>query len=500
MSLPTMTQTKTFTITNTKLLVATAALAAACSLAFIVAPLAGFTSSVVNSPQDTTKTASIPTSPRPSLTVPKNTDANPSVVCADTDGGKIPAVAGTVSLFNPKGLFIVSTDTDSCVDDDTVKEYFCDSPPNTDPQSYTFEKIPCGLGNKCLAGECKLAPRLTVGIDKDTPEANNHVMGAVGVTIAKLFIATSSSPENVNVSQIVTSFAVSPGAEVFLKNIRLIDNDSGKQVGPTVPAPSAMVNGKNAQFKNYTHAAFSGFNLVIPKGLTKTLFVMADFETYGNSGATTTGQTFTPALLTTFSGNAADVSAVGVGSTSGLPAFTVVSANHQDGARAKEITLYRAKLIAAWANDTPSGPSAPSAAQRVAKFVLTNFANSGTYPATIQTINLSLLDSNITATATRTLYIYKDSPATTELGSFNYLAGQRFFGNSAINDANFTDVEISSGSSKTFYATMDTTDFYANSAFSVSVEDTGVVWSDGITKNITLMGRTLPFNFKTFTY
>ncbi len=531
MSYPPVTQTKTFTVTNTKLMVATAALAFASGLSFMLAPQMDFdfsNSSATDSSQNTTEVAYAPTgaeyqeasgeageqnasgepgSPDPGASIspdqaPQIQPVQFDLLCSDTDGGNAPNTFGIVSLKTKNGIEL-ATEKDVCIDPKTVKEYFCDSAPGADPQSFVFQNEACDDGYRCANGECKQAPRLIAGVHFSTPATNNYVMGSVGIPIAKFFLETTSTLENVTVTQLVASFDVSLGAAAFLKNIRLIDNDTGKQLGQTIAAPSTVVNGKNAGFKNYTHAVFTGLNLTItpsPKNVVKILTVMADFATYDGAGANATGQTISPALLTTFSGNEADVSVTGVGVTSGLPAFTIISSNHQDGARAKELTLYRAKLTAAWAADTPVGPNSPSAAQLVAKFVLTNLANAGTYAATVQTINLGFLDSNVPATLSRLLSIYKDSLATTELARFSYLAGQRFFGDSAITDVNFTDVAISSGSSKTFYATLDTSDFGANQTLSARVPEKGVEWSDGVTRNIFMMGGALPLDFKTFNY
>ena len=69
-----------------------------------------------------------------------------------------------------------------------------------------------------------------------------------------------------------------------------------------------------------------------------------------------------------------------------------------------------------------------------------------------------------------------------------------------IADGNFTDVPISSGAVKTFYATLDTTDAASTKTLSVRIPSAGVTWTDGVSTSLTAMVLDLPLVYKSFTY
>ncbi len=360
---------------------------------------------------------------------------------------------------------------------------------------------------------------LMVQIDSDTPVANNYLMGATDQTIGK-FQLTASSTEAVNITQLIVSARFSTGATGTMANIRLVDADTGLQVGPTVSSFSDTVAGTSSGTTTYSHATFSGMNLTIPKGISKTLGLKVDFTTYEGGGFSTTGQTVAPAILQIYTGTSGNNPVTATGASSGTSLTATISnagssgvtgglnldsGNTGSGAFGTTTTLYRAKLTTAWASDTPSGASSPSASQTVAKFVITNLANAGSYTATVNKVDfdLSTTISQAGGTGTaRAINVYKDSLSTTALMTTNYFAanGPRQVYDTNFTESSFTDVDLANGAAKTFYVTMDTSDAASTKSLSVRIGSSDVTWTDGVSTSLTVMGQDLPLIFKTFTY
>ena len=122
-----MTSTKTKT--NIKLLIATAALAAAGGLAFILFPKINNTYTRV--------------------------PVSNYYICADSDGGVNPAQAGTATLRNPSTGATIQTSADFCGTPTSTPQYVnelsCVVPTNANAY-ITSQKISCTKG--CSAGAC----------------------------------------------------------------------------------------------------------------------------------------------------------------------------------------------------------------------------------------------------------------------------------------------------------------------------------------------------------
>ena len=73
-------------------------------------------------------------------------------------------------------------------------------------------------------------------------------------------------------------------------------------------------------------------------------------------------------------------------------------------------------------------------------------------------------------------------------------------GTSILTDANFTDVDVSSGASKTFLVTLDTSASVSTKTLSLRINSGGITWTDGVTASLTVMSQDLPLSFKTFSY
>ncbi len=353
--------------------------------------------------------------------------------------------------------------------------------------------------------------------DSDTPIASNYLMGATDQTLGK-FKVTASSTEAINITQLVVGGVFSSGATGTMMNVRLFDADTGLQVGTAAPSFSDSVAGTSGATSTYSFATFSGLNLQIPKGISKSLNVKVDFTTYEGSGLSTTGQTTALAIVRNFTGANAIVTVTATGASSGSSLTPTISAagsvnvfntantaNSIIGAYGATSTLYRTKLTTAWASDAPSGAASPSASQTVAKFVITNLANAGSYVATVNKVDfdLSTTISQAAGTGTsRAINVYKDSLSTTALETTNYFVGNgpRQVYDTNFTDASFTDVDIASGASKTFYVTMDTSDAASTKSLSVRIGSSDVTWSDGVSTSLTVMAQDLPLQYKTFTY
>ncbi|MBI5023208.1 MAG: hypothetical protein HZC05_03565 [Candidatus Magasanikbacteria bacterium] len=388
------------------------------------------------------------------------------------------------------------------------------------------------------------AGALTVAIDSDTPLPTNLLMGAVDQTLAK-FKLTADPSENINITELVLSNAVMSGATGTLQNIRLYD-EAGVQIGSAINAFNSAQTSNTLSTTTYAGAKFSGFNYVIPANQSKVITVKADLSTYQDLGITATGKAFQLALVPDYDGatsgvqlpitatgaqsGATSVIAVGnftattdaAGTTTPLTleanSTTAQVAAVAGQVRASEFVLYRAKLAIAWAGDTPSGASSPNAAQTIAKFTITNMANAGGYSATVYAVNFSI-STTISNTADRVLTIYKDSLSTASLGTTTFVTGAtiaKVMGNTNFVDANMTDVAISSGASKTFFVTLDTTDAVSTKSLSVTIPNShvsmaasgtgatryGILWGDGVSGSTTIVGndRQLPLAQKTLTY
>ncbi len=348
---------------------------------------------------------------------------------------------------------------------------------------------------------------MSIAVSADTPAATNGLLGATDQVIAR-YKLTASSAEAVNITKFVVS-AIFPTANTTgtLKNIRLYDNASGAQIGSTVAAFSANEGIITIGTSTYAHVVFAGLNLQVPRGSTKVIDVKADFASFEDLGLATTGQAVAPVVLGTYYGSAGNNPITATGAASGSAITPTIDQTGTisiyagaAGAYAASTTFYRAKLTTAWAADTPSGSGSPASAQIVAKVVVTNLANSGGYSATVNYMNFDLSTTIFEPAgdaATNALTVYKDSLATTAVGSTTFAAGQNITNTAMASWA--SPVEIASGASKTFSVTLDTSAAAPFKNLSVRVGPNDVNWTDGITAN-TAMGADLPLVYKTFFY
>jgi len=338
----------------------------------------------------------------------------------------------------------------------------------------------------------------------DEPVAQQLVMGATDQEVAKFKLEASAS-EDLDITQLTISDSVSSGATGTLKNIKITD-------GTTTWGP-VMLDTTYAT-TTYAHATFTGMNLTIPAGSSKTLTVKADVATASEGGASASTHAFAILHNDGITGETVVVKGAQSGTVLTEAANTIdyygktdtVLDTDQTG---NTMTVYRTKISVAWATDTPTGARTGQSAETVAKFNVTNSANVGSYAATIKYINFAL-STTISNTANRSLKVYKDSITSGNLvATTGWLAaGVQNFGDTALtngtsNATNFVDVEIAAGATKLFIVTLDTTDATATGDFSLSVNiaDADISWSDS-TSTISGAGavNSLPLEAKTLTY
>jgi len=236
--------------------------------------------------------------------------------------------------------------------------------------------------------------------------------------------------------------------------------------------------------------------------------VKADVTTAAEGG--TSGGTHTFALLVDKGSGAESIIAKGASSgvtITGTSLTYAASGTTDSDQTTNAMTIYRTKITAAWASDTPSGSTTGGSAQTIAKLNITNSANVGNHTATIKYINLGL-STSISNSADRELKVYKDSLSTTVLATTDWLAaGNQNFGDTAITNgtgaANFPDTEIAAGATKLFIFTLDTTDANATAqvtrTLSINFEAGDIGWDDSAGTTL-ISCNSLPLESKTLSY
>jgi hypothetical protein len=285
-------------------------------------------------------------------------------------------------------------------------------------------------------------------------------------------------------------------------NIKIYDASNNSLIGGPV-----MLDTTSAT-TTYVHAVFNNISVSIPANDSKIIVVKADIGTAADGASG--GSTHTFALLTTNGTSAETIVAKGAQSgvvltTSGA---TLKHYSSSDTATAvdqsgSQMTVYRTKVSAAFASDSPTGAGVGNASQVIAKINITNSANVGNHTAIIKYVNLALSTANISNTATRTLTVYKDSTSTTALGTttfdLSWTPTQANFHNTDMTNAGLTDVEIASGATKLFIFTLDTSDAGTTDSLSVNMAASDIGWNDSAGTTITTV-NSLPLQAKTLTY
>ena len=153
------------------------------------------------------------------------------------------------------------------------------------------------------------------------------------------------------------------------------------------------------------------------------------------------------------------------------------------------MTIYRGKIAAAIASDSPPGATVPSATHQIAKFTISNESNEGSYSVNITDMSVTINTTNLRetlgdgVTSSRTFTLYKDSVTIANKVAEMVLSendaatstygGTLTFGSSTASTGiaagftnyivttgsgtAFTSTEIPAGGSKTFILVADTT-------------------------------------------
>lgn len=363
---------------------------------------------------------------------------------------------------------------------------------------------------------------LSVYPDSATPVRALQVLGATGLELGR-FVLKADQNEDINVTKLVITDVMTGGgataATGTLKNLKLVDATTGTQYGGTVASLDSSSTGST----NSGAAIFDNIaNLVVAKNNAVSLKVVVDLTSYTNGGVSSsshrltiqpnftggvdTSSTTGSALSLTATGKDSGFSITGTwldfnGSSTNANADTYVYANYMD--------VFRTKLTIAKSSSAPSGLTAGSSEQTVAQFVVTNSANVDNQTATIKRMNADI-GSTISNTAARAVKIYKDDRssannvvASTTTPCFNTASTICAFSDTNFTEANFTDVDVSAGVSRTIVVTMDTSDAASQKNLTVGL-DAGqstphFEWTDGVTSSITMIDS-LPLAGNTLTY
>jgi hypothetical protein len=373
---------------------------------------------------------------------------------------------------------------------------------------------------------------LRVTAAADTPTDAQLTLGSTDVTLAKFKLAEESNAEDILVTKFVvadaiTSNTASPfNASGTLKNLKLW---KGATLLGTIAALDSVTNNSTVPLAVFDLSGLAGGGLVVPKGTADTeLTVKADLTPWSEGGTVSTthrlfilgsntnafGATkggscgriegsienthpadydcttagIQDAVTATGKGSGMSISSTDATGTSGLVVGVATGAagRHANG---NTFDAVRAKLTVAHASDAPSGLQTKSSEATVAKFVFTNTSPGG-YTATLKLLNLDMNSSGVSLPVGGTLIvtkIYKDTiDAVNQLATTTHGTNQTFVDTQLV-DADFTDMEVAAGSSRTVIVTTDTSnsDVTANDTLSVGIQTgaTGgqpaVLWSDG---------------------
>jgi len=302
---------------------------------------------------------------------------------------------------------------------------------------------------------------LTVSVDENTPPAGQLVLGEAGVSLAKFKFEAAGEPIKIKDMVISDDMSESPvaGATGTFRNIKLYD---GATLLGTLP-------GLNEDGM----ATFQSVNLVISKNAAKTLTIKSDLMSYAEGGQPNARhRLFLPDN---------SVSAQGKYSHKAIVGGNLIMNN----VRGNLLSVYRTRISIAKAADAPGGGGNPNTAERVAKFVITNFPNQGNYSARVRLMNFAIDSSGFTLRNDSYLKIYKESiAAANELASTSYcnsLSCPGTYGDSKILKENFTDLEIAAGSSRTIIVTLNTWSAASDpdpETLKVGIEPGMIIWTD----------------------
>lgn len=336
---------------------------------------------------------------------------------------------------------------------------------------------------------------LYVSVDSDTPLSQQLAMGEYDYAVYKVKFE-ASAVEDWRLSYLVITNAMlnTIGSHVgTLKNVKIY-NGSNLLSGPRQFDPG------NAD-PPYSDAVFDNLDFIIPAGSSRILTIKVEVGTAADGAVS--GSTHTLRIWARRDAWPREtIRAMGINSgITNRIHFHQKAFDVDKDQVGNTMTVYRTKISAAYAKDTPSGAATGNSAQTVAKIYITNANNVGNYAAIIKSIDFAFSTTIPSNGARRELKIYKGS-----ITVANRVAVASFterFCDTKIGDSGFADVEIPAGATELFIVTLDTTEGSMTGDFSLSVNlsEGDIIWSDGATAgtNITVVD-TLPLESKTLSY
>ncbi len=339
---------------------------------------------------------------------------------------------------------------------------------------------------------------VTVSVDVDTPILGTYLMGSTSNKVATYKFCVSGAPEPATIPVIIPGvFYTNRSALKVYTNAKTTDNNDGITPYGTQGQFLETVEGKGVP--GYAFHVVKGSTLKIPNDTCKSIDLRVDLLSFEESGVLTTGQEITPVLLQSYSNIPGDnaPTVIALSSTTRRPMKVVILdsgfGGPYRGAYAAKSIAYRATVGINWSADTPTGASTAAADQLIGKFVVFNTLTPARYSTPINNITIDLKSQAIT-TQPRVLNIFKDSQGGAPIATYTFPAGALLNGPILLN---LTGVVNASGSARTLFATLDTTDMSIGKRLAVRIVSVG--WSDGVTANITL-NADLPLAYKDFIY
>lgn len=479
----TLTQISTGTVTGTQMAVATLALALSSAFALVSVPTQLSTASVDCGVESLTAKGMCP----------NDTFRRAQVRCQDG----FTAIVGSIAVCS------------SLADLDTAAEQLCQKQCAPSPVS-SPDPSPAVTAPTSAVTPTTPPPLLRVKKSSDTPQPTNFVFGALDQTLGK-FTVTATGGEGIILTDIGVNFNIINGSTSTVRNIRLYQGSkllaTTKSLRELTPA--------------YGEASFPGLGLALQKDEVSEVVVKADITPYESLKDKISGAVFQPLLLP------GSIQAKRVIADEVVPASSIEFVESTGVLPVREIgnttqgvieipsaigmnafVVYRNKISALFHGDTPKGLSSPGARQIIGKVVVINSANDGNYSAAVQSLNFNV-ESSMALTEKRDLKIYKDSITNYAHITTQFLPGKGF-GYTRVPDDDFVDIDIAAGTQKDFLITLDTINAQAGNSlslqlpFSLNTSSTagvyGVVWSDGVIKNIIAHDNLLPSLMQKLSY
>ncbi|MBT3539009.1 hypothetical protein HOF40_02740 [Candidatus Parcubacteria bacterium] len=333
---------------------------------------------------------------------------------------------------------------------------------------------------------------LTVTVDGDTANAAQLVLGSLQQELGT-FKLEADAAEDINVTDLVVSVSTTDTEQGTLQNLTMYID--GEAYGPTVNLPLAVSTG------TYWNASFSGLDLTVPRSKNVLITIKADLTTFDNGGDA--DGRFHAAMVYNIGSGSEPITATGNSSGASITGVDLYLGAATDADQVgNEMITYKTLLSVAFAADSPSGSATGGTDSIVAKFVVSNSTNVGSYSATLENFNLTIGNTGVSATAARTLDIYKNSVSTANsVASTDWGTAHMNLADTVISEAGFTDISISAGGSVTLIVELDTNDAGSDDKLSFNVNASDVQWTDGSTAaaDITSVDG-LPLTAKTLTY